>query len=187
MPTFKRCDESVSEMAQNLISSFKTHKHLLDYEVKIDFVFAYGDRDEVTTEKKNDALTKNGVKALGICRKLPLKDRAMGRADAEISIDGDWWETATDDDRRALLDHELHHIAVKSSDRDDLGRPKLGMRPHDFEFGWFKVIAQRHGMASQEQKQARRMMDEGGQFFWPDIHAAESTKGRMAKLEVSHV
>ena len=152
---------------------FDSHKPLIDARVKIDFVFAYGDEDE-KGRILNDALRKNGCKALGIARKIPLKDRALGRGDAEIAIDGNWWDFATREEQRALLDHELHHFAIKldKSKRpmfDDLGRPVITLRPHDFEFGWFKVIAERHGIASQERAQAKVMMDNAGQCFWPGI------------------
>jgi len=160
-------------MADEILRQFETHQPLIDSGVTVDLVFAYAEKDEKTGEPIGDALSKNGVKALGICRKIPLKDRAMGRADAEISIDGDWWEDSTDEERRALLDHELHHIAVKIDKRglvrDDLGRPVLQLRKHDFEVGWFKVIAARHGDNSQERLQARHVMGLMGQYFWPDI------------------
>ena len=53
--------------------------------------------------------------------------------------------------------------------RDDLGRPILQLRMHDFEVGWFKEIAARHGEASQERQQAHAVMQDSGQYFWPDI------------------
>jgi len=161
-------------MANGILVEFDSHNPLLDARVKIDFVFAYADRDEKTGAPINDALTKNGCKALGVCRKIPLKDRALGRGDAEISIDGDWWkEDASPEEQAALLDHELHHIEVKIDNRgpvrDYLGRPVLRLRKHDHEFGWFTVIAARHGPNSQERIQAKAIMDMHGQFYWPDL------------------
>lgn len=173
MPTFQKCPQPVRDLANEILCEFESHQPLLDAKVTIDFVFAYSDKDEDTGKPLNNALSKNGCKALGICRKIPPKDRAMGRADAEISLDGDWWEEATDAEQRALLDHELHHIQVKIDKRglvrDDLGRPVLDMRKHDYEFGWFKVVAARHGNHSMERTQARQMMCDAGQYFWPEI------------------
>jgi hypothetical protein len=173
MSTFKRCPDEVNQMANQILCEFDTHRPLLDARVTVDYVFAFADIDEQTQEPVGNALSKNGVRALGLCRKIALKDRALGRADAEISIDGQWWEDATDAERRALLDHELHHIAVKTDKRglvrDDLGRPVIQLRKHDYEFGWFKVIAARHGRASQERQQAGEMMLDAGQYFWPHI------------------
>lgn len=172
MPTFEKCDLSVAAMAKELLDQFETHHAVRDAGVTIDFVFAYANQDEAGNPVGN-ALTKNGCKCGGLCRKMPLKDRALGRADVEIALDGDWWRDATDDERRALLDHELHHIAVKIGKtglvRDDLGRPVVLMRKHDYDFGWFKVIAARHGKHSQERYQATEMMNISGQYFWPAI------------------
>jgi hypothetical protein len=156
MPTFQKCDKSVREMADALLNEFESHKPLLDAKVT------------------NDALSLHGVKALGIARKLSLKDRAMGRGDAEISLDGDWWkETASEEQQRALLDHELHHLSLVIKKHqityDALGRPNIRMRKHDVQVGWFAVIAQRHGKHSQEQIQAATILDSLGQFFWPQI------------------
>lgn len=173
MPTFQRCDESVNEMANEILCEFESHKPLLDARVTVDYVFAFADIDEKTNAPVGNALSKNGTKALGICRKIALKDRALGRKDAEIAIDGDWWKDAVDEERRALLDHELHHIAVKIDKRglvrDDLGRPVIQLRQHDYEFGWFKVVAARHGNSSMERLQAAEIMCDAGQYFWPAI------------------
>lgn len=174
MPTFQRCEKSVDTAANQLLNKFETHKPLLIAEVKIDFVFAFADKDEKTGAPLNDALTHNGIKALGVARKIPLKDRALGRGDAEIALDGDHWAKCTAEEQDALLDHELHHIAVKMDRQgniqyDDLGRPLIVLRKHDVEVGWFKCVAERHGLASVERIQARAIMDNVGQYFWPDI------------------
>lgn len=173
MATFERCDKSVETLARELIEKYDANKPLGAIGVKIDYVFAFADVDD-DGKILNDALTKDGVKALGITRKIPLKDRALGRGDAEIALDGDWWHGATAEQQAALLDHEINHVAVKCDKAgnvqyDDLGRPQLKLRKHDFEFGWFKCIAERHGAASQERIQARTMMDFSGQLFWPGI------------------
>lgn len=199
MPTFQRADKSVNELAAELIGKYEPHKPLAAVPVKLDFVFAYADTDD-DGNPVNDALTLHGYKALGITRKLALKDRAMGRGDAEICMDGDWWQKASPDEQAALLDHELHHCSVKC-DRagniqfDDLGRPQIKLRKHDVEVGWFAVIAQRHGLASQERIQARWIMDSAGQFYWPDLApAVQVTSGGkkskpldFAKLSASRI
>lgn len=173
MPTFERCDESINELAAELIAKYETHEPLKAAKVKVDYVFAYGDVDD-KGKQLNDALTKNGIKCLGLTRKISLKDRALGRGDAEISLDGDWWKEASAEQQAALLDHELHHVAVKTDKAgniqwDDLGRPQIKLRKHDVEVGWFACIAERHGAASQERIQAASIMDMTGQYFWPGI------------------
>lgn len=174
MATFERAPKVVEHMAKAILEEFDTHKPLLASGAVIDFVFAWAEQDDDGNIKGN-ALTKNGIKALGIARKLPLKDRAMGRGDAEIAIDADWWAEASEAQQRALLDHELHHLYPKIDKRgmvrDDLGHPLILIRKHDYEFGWFNVIAERH-RASIELQQAKMIWDNHGQSYWPEIAKA---------------
>lgn len=179
MPKFSKCDKDVYEMAQSILDEFESHKPLIECKVRVDLVFAFADVDEETGEKLNDALTHQGRKAHGVARKLATKDRAMGRGDVEVCLDGDYWkETASEEMQRALLDHELHHFAVKTSKGqfcyDDLGRPVIRLRKHDVEVGWFGIIADRHGKHSQEQIQAKTIMDAYGQFYWPALAPTNS-------------
>lgn len=163
MPVYNRCPVAVAEMAAAILCEFATHKPLLDAKVRLDYVFAFPGKNG------GDAIRFRGRKALGLCKKIPLKQRVMGRGDAEITLDGQWWEEASEAERRALLDHELHHIEIDELKRDDAGRPVIHLREHDFEVGWFSVIAQRHGGASQERQQARELFDRHGQAFWPEL------------------
>ena len=177
MSTYQKCPPEVRELAEEMMKEFLSYKELLEAKVKIDFLFAYAEVGE-DGESKGDAITKHGIRALGLTRKIGIKDRVMGRGDAEVLLDGDWWEEATPGRRRALLDHELHHLeAVKDDDgvviRDDLKRPKLRLRKHDVEVGWFAVVAGRHGSNSLEIEQAKSVMDSYGQLFWPVIDARE--------------
>jgi hypothetical protein len=184
MPTYQRPGKQIEQMAAALLAEFETHAPILDAKVKIDFVMAFADVDD-SGNKKGFAITHRNRQVFGQCRKVKIKDRAMGRGDAEITLDGDWWATASVAEQRALLDHELHHIVVRTemgvAIRDDLGRPKLGMRLHDVEFGWFNEIAARHGAASQEQQQAKQIMDAWGQYYWPEM-GQEAAPAKQPKL-----
>jgi len=178
MSTYQKADESVAELANEIMCAHESHKPLLDAKIKIDYLFAYPpeDADGMPT---GPALKRHGCKALGITRKITLRDRAKGNGDAEISIDYGWWNDASPEQRRALLDHELTHIEIAENDdgsikTDDLSRPILRLRPHDYEFGWFASIAQRHGESSQERIQAAQMMEDSGQLLWPDILKSEA-------------
>jgi hypothetical protein len=97
----------------------------------------------------------------------------MGRGDAEICLDYDWWQTASDEEQRSLLDHELHHIQVKIDKRglvlDDIGRPVLKLRFHDVQIGWFKITAARNPLGV-ERLQAKALLLDGGQYFWPELN-----------------
>lgn len=167
MPTvYKRCGVDVENLAGELLHKYEDHKPVLEAKVSIDYLFAYN-------ESGRAAIRQNGYPCLGLTRKIGLKDRVKGAADAEIILDGDWWEKANDRERRGLLDHELHHVSPKMKngafDTDDQGRPKIELRKHDWQFGWFGIIAERHGKWSQECVQAKSIMDKDGQLFWPSI------------------
>ena len=172
MATYQKCDKAVYDLAQQILAEFGTHTPVLEANVKIDLVFAFktGDTSDAC------ALKCHGARALGITRRISLKDRAQGRGDVEIALDGDWWMKTTVANRRALLDHELHHIQPDEDLRgfvlDDLNRPKITLRKHDFQFGWFNIIAERHGEASIERQQAAEILLTGGQYYWPEIDRA---------------
>lgn len=185
MPTYEPADETVIELASEILAKYESHSPLLKHRVKFDFVFAHPTVDE-NGEAHGDAIKKNGVKALGLCRIINLKDRTMGRGDVEILLDFDWWhDEANQSEQAALLDHELHHAEVKMKDGhpklDNLGRPLIRLRKHDAEFGWFDIIALRHGKFSQERIQAKKLSDEVGQLYWPDLcgPVAQSLKEKV--------
>lgn len=185
MPTYQKADESVTQLATKLMAEWEMHAPLVAAEVKLDIMFAFGDRDD-DGELTSDAITKNGRRALGLTRKISLKDRAAGRGDAEILLDGDYWPTASAEEQAALLDHELYHLTIKTADRDDLGRPQINLRKHDVEVGWFSAVADRHGEASQERIQAKAIMDNSGQLFWPDIApSVQITSGGKTSKKLS--
>lgn len=176
MPTYEEAEEGVHRMASEILTTYESHSPLVKCGVTVDFVFAHPSVDE-NGEPTGDAIKKNGRKALGLCRVINLKDRTMGRGDVEILIDADWWNNeASEQEQKALLDHELHHAEVKMKDgqpkRDNLGRPLIKLRKHDVEVGWFDIIALRHGKHSQERIQAKKLTDDVGQLYWPDLCGA---------------
>jgi hypothetical protein len=86
-------------------------------------------------------------------------------------VPGDRWNHWDEDQQNALIDHEVTHISLVINRKgiltlDDLGRPKLKMRKHDFEVGWFHSIAERYGAASFEVQQARVLQAEAGKFYF---------------------
>jgi len=191
MPTFKKptIEDGVQEQLNRVLREVPDHQKIVLSAVRIDLLLAFADRDEKTGEPTNWAMTQHGVQAFAITKKIGLDNRVKGMGDVEIRIDGDWWGNATDEAQRALLDHELTHIAVRGK-TDDIGRPLILLRPHDFEFGWFTAVAQRNGSHSQECYQARMIMDEKGKAYWPDLferlaEMREQDQSRVARLEVA--
>jgi hypothetical protein len=124
-------------------------------------------------EASSDQVLKHkGYPAAAVCRITPLRDRAQGLDDASIVIDRATWVTLTQPQREALIDHELTHLTrvldeeTEQPKSDVLGRPKLAMRHHDHQFGWFDEIAQRHGEASPEVRQAKALMESSGPLYF---------------------
>lgn len=122
-------------------------------------------------EATEPVLTHGGYPAQALCRITPVRDRALGVADAVIVIDRSNWLTLTIREREALLDHELHHLErVVDEDTelpktDAVDRPKLAIRKHDHQFGWFDSVAERYGDASPEVRQAKQLIAATGQLY----------------------
>ncbi len=82
-------------------------------------------------EATEPVLTHGGYPAQAICRITPVRDRALGVADAVIVVDRSNWLTLTQPQRAALIDHELYHLerAVDEETEipktDAVDRPKL--------------------------------------------------------------
>lgn len=132
------------------------------------------------TETTLPCLKHQGYPAGAVVRITPVKDRALGIADATIVIDRAGWLALSQRQRDALIDHELTHLTRKIDKEtgemvvDVLERPKLAMRRHDWQYGWFDEVAQRHGEASPEVSQARRLMERSGQLYF-DFETREGT------------
>ena len=121
-----------------------------------------------------DPVTVGGYPCQAKVKIVSLKDRAKGCRDAEIIIDNTRWQGMNEQQQRALIDHELHHLEVQFDGKlvleDDLGRPKLKMRKHDWQIGWFDIIAKRNGDASPEVRQARKLWEKQSQLYFPFVN-----------------
>lgn len=174
MAKIEKAPKAIKDFALAILAQYETYKPVLDAKVNIEFLFARGERDPETDAIVSDAITLRGFRALGTCRKTNSEERAAGRGDAVVMLDADWWEEADEAAQRALLDHELFHIDVCQDEdgiviKDKGGRPRLRMRKHDVQVGWFKLVAERNGVHSLECKQAKSVMDTSGQAYWPGL------------------
>lgn len=141
-------------------------------DVTIDLLIAKADENEDTGEPKGNAITVHGMAAYSVTKINPLDLRVQGLADARIIIDGQRWTALSKSTRAALLDHELTHLELRTDKwgntaLDDWGRPKLRIRKHDFQVGWFEEVAERHGRNSIECIQAKELVDDHGQTYFP--------------------
>lgn len=92
----------------------------------------------------------DGRVVLGKCKKASDLDRELAAFDFVVLLSRSFWrdERVTDAQRKALLDHELCHAAVKYDDKgepveDERGRRVYRVRKHDIEE--FTQIVERHG------------------------------------------
>ena len=182
MPNFTVPGPEVSDLLKQVMDQY--HPELVKADVKIGLLYAWPSSDG------GDALMLHGYPAAAVVKKTSLRDRVQGIDDAVITINGPTWKGLDDDEKIALLDHECTHLEVCYDEEeggvatDDAGRPKLKIRLHDFQVGWFKSIADRHGMASFEVKQAQTLKTDWGQLLWDfaDTHERKAkAKPKSAK------
>lgn len=145
-------------------------------------------------------LKHQGYEAAAVVSITSTKQRALGVADALIVIDRAAWLSLTAAQKDALIDHELEHLdRVISKDTEDspaapqfdsIGRPKLAMRRHDRQFGWFDDVARRHGEHSAEMRQANALVAQTSQLYFdfPPIppEAATEAKKRGGSRVAAH-
>lgn len=177
MTTFSDPPTQAVELLNEVLNEYEDHKPLVDAGVTIALRFA------TAAEKKDGSidfpLKHHGFRAYAIAKVRSYQDRTEGLSDAKIDIDSGWWMEAEREERKALLDHECLHFEVCFNDdggveTDDFNRPKLKTRKHDFQFGWFRTIAKRHGKSSIECQQMARMLEDAGQYLLPGMYDPES-------------
>lgn len=163
----KLYQEAQQEMLDRLIAIVgKSHEPLEKNNVTIGVLLVREEGD-----KPQPCLKLHGHPAIAIVSLTPIKHRAKGAPDALIEIDGVCWDDLCETEQDAVLDHELTHLELVLADggspkRDGCGRPKLRIRLHDHEYGWFHQIALRHGPASQEVQQYRALYEERHQQWF---------------------
>ena len=134
--------------------------------VRIACLFVFDD------ENSERVLKHQGYSAQAVMRIVPLRERALGMAEAVLVVDRAVWLVLSYRQRDALVDHELMHLQrvedeeTKQPKCDSLGLPKIVMRQHDHQFGWFDEVAERHGDASPEVCQAKALIAATGQLYF---------------------
>lgn len=164
MSWFQRAPGDIRHLCRQVMRDW--HPKLVEASVRVELLVAYGKVNE-DGEIIAPALKHHGVRALGVCKIIPIQQRVLGLGDVLILLDGDEWPEMGEDEQLALLDHELTHVDLVQAtvQLDDAGRPKLRMRQHDRDYGWFDSVAQRHGLASSEVRQGRRLFESAGALY----------------------
>lgn len=173
MSTYQLAQKSIADQVKKCLEQY--HGALFDAGVAIDVLMAYASKD-ANGDPVGPAVTLGGYPCVGKIKVIGLKDRAAGRADAELILDGDQWLAFSDEEQAAIIDHELTHLELQVDDsglrRDDLERPKLRIRKHDHQFGWFDEVARRHGQDAIEWKQYEFFQETSYRQLWlPGIEA----------------
>ena len=167
MARYERASKEIAKQVKACLASF--HGALDEAGVTIDTLMAYANVD-ANGDAVGPALTLGGYACVGRIKVMGLKDRAAGRADAELLLDGDKWNEFSDEEQSAIIDHELTHLELQVDDnglrRDDLDRPKLRNRKHDHQFGWFDEVVRRHGRDSIELMQYDHFVETAYKQLW---------------------
>lgn len=148
MPTiFSECGSEVSDMAAKVMQKY--HPDLVEADVTIAYLFA--------DNPDGPALKVGGYVAAATVKINSYANRVEGMSDATIKISKSWWDEHSEEEQLALIDHELFHLAIKRDEAggvvtDDINRPKLKMRLHDWSIGGFDAIVKRHGFNAEECK-----------------------------------
>ena len=154
MTWYSKADDEVNATVEKVMA--KHHPKLQTAGVKITVLIA--------RSEEGPPLRVRGQEALGSIRVTKLADRALGIGDALMMLNGEAMPAWNSNRLQAVIDHELTHLVLKENkttgapERDDLDRPKLKIREHDFEFGWFGATASRYGEDSFEFSQARELL-----------------------------
>ncbi len=147
MPSLIPAKPEIHEQIERIKSLY--HDDLVAAEVTVGCLLAEPDDDGEST------LKLHGYPCAAVVKITGYEQRVKGLDDACITIDWLTWKGLTEDERVALIDHELHHLEVAKDKKGNIksdknGRPKLKMRLHEWQLGGFAVISGRHGKAALE-------------------------------------
>lgn len=138
-----RLAAEVKAIAEDLIPKY--HQHLVDFDVKLEYVFI-----DKTPKSKNREIWGKCRKVSGINAFLVNSQNERGAGTDPffvIEISEPIWDVLPPDKRVALVDHELCHacaIVEQDEDKDDADPVKLSLKPHDLEE--FVCVVRRHGL-----------------------------------------
>lgn len=180
MPTtYHPADNETCELLRGLIDEHRRDLAAIAG-LRILLLFAFGDNGK-------PPMRSRGSRVLGTCQTHSYLDRVKGAPDATITLDGDWWTDASPTRRKALLHHELLHIApYLDGKEDDLGRPVLRTCPGDWEFDGFHELVEIYGSDAAEYRNLAAIAEKHRQLKLPWSLPADDDGERTAlKAEIN--
>jgi hypothetical protein len=169
MPTY---DLVTDPQVWSLMEDMKRRYHgeLVDLEVTVGLQWALPDLKKNGKPSDKPALTLRGWPCYALAQVTSYENRVRGLPDAFIKIDRREWGGLAEEEQAALLDHELEHfVLARDKDghptADKHGRPRLKIRPHDYELKGFYSVIRRHGAGALERTSFRNVVNEHGQLL----------------------
>jgi hypothetical protein len=145
--SYQLAAETVHQRVARIMETY--HRDLFEWELKVAILNAF---PEINSEGElcRYAVTCNGYRAAAAIRFTGIKERVHGIGDAELVIDKEYFDDLNEDEKDALIDHELQHLELRidgdgNVKTDDINRPVLKLRMHDWQMGGFNAILERHG------------------------------------------
>lgn len=164
MPTtYVEADPAAVKLLEKLITEHR--EDLVQADANVTLLFAHGTLTRFGIRKP--AMKSRGHQVLGKCKVNSIADRAEGKGDATIVVDGDRWDQLSEGRRRALLHHELSHIAVWGGKTDADDRPKLKLQHADFDFDGFHAVIDLYGVEAVEAANLQRVIEDHRQLVLP--------------------
>lgn len=139
--TFKKADEDVLRFVREITTKKKYRKELGDAGVQVCVTM-------VRHNKSQPAIVRRGTPCAAIIRIINDCDRVWKPYEAEILIDEAKWEMLSDEQRLALVHHELCHLRLEGA--TDEGRAIVSMQMHDYELVGFRQAIETHGRSAIE-------------------------------------
>jgi DNA segregation ATPase FtsK/SpoIIIE-like protein len=184
--SYERCPEDVQKLLEKVMHEYHPDLH----EIGVAAVCIFADAGFDPQGAPVPAVKLAGRPCAATITRTAAKMRAAGLADVVVTIDRHVWEKMHVDGRRALLDHELEHVALSTSDdgpkMDAAERPALELRQHDVHFEGFAAIIARHGSVAIEAQNLKTFSETPvGQLFfaWKDVEIKVEPAGRRAGAE----
>ncbi len=108
MPVYQKANKETLAVVSKTMGQF--YGGLRDADVQVQTLMAYPNRDD-NGDPTGPAIVVNGSPAVACIKILNLKQRVARGFDVELTLDGDQWTEKSDEERTAIADHELRHLA----------------------------------------------------------------------------